>query len=488
MPKHPVVLGRVVPVLVASAVMSVASFAAADSDCAGGRCSIATPSLKLEGKDPLRTTIDTGWMPSCEDGREHCNKGLQIRANIALTAVTAQDSLFTAALAQSAAVKASWETPGKLELRLASLPGQDGVFTVTHALTPNVEVYVDIGPIEQGFTIPATRLLQLVPGSRFAYTATASAPFNGWALDGASVVVPAPPLQDAQLFSIELTRITDVIGKFANGSISLHAQTSPTVTYRTTRVMLADRELHTDSVVQLPFPPGNHDYLEFPASIEGELTASGDIDVLPAATLSNLGDANFNPPIAITFSSVKVRKHYESGAQRYSFAYKTIRIPLPNVRHFVLDTDGGDVAVGEEAEVPARMENTGEAPLQVRLESSDPRFIVPDGPIQIAPKSTRALDIAFRPEALGPAEATITAYTNDPDTPELTFTVTANGAKVTRRPGDKAAGSTPDDDEDSLLGADGCGCKTAGAPSGHGLAGLGALALGLVALTRRRRA
>jgi MYXO-CTERM domain-containing protein len=482
MPKHSRVMGRVLPVLVASAVMSVASFAAADSDCAGGRCSIARAALKLEGKDPLRTSIDTGWMPSCGDGREHCNKGLQIRANIALTAVTSGDNLFTASLAQSAAVKASWENPGKLELRLASLPGQDGVFTVTHALTPQVEVYVDIGPIEQGWTIPATRLLQLIPGSRFAYSATASAPFNGWALDGASVTVPAPALQDAQLFSIEMN---NVIGKVANGTISLHAQTSPTVTYRTKKVMLADRELRTDSVVQIPFPPGNHDYLEFPASIEGELTATGDIDVLPAATLSNLGDVVFNPAVTITFSSVKVTKHYESAPQKYSFADKTIRIPLPNVRHFVLDTDAGDVKIGTDGTVPAVMENTGEAPLQVRLESSDPRFVVPDGPVLIGPKSRQALNVIFRPEELGPAEATITARTNDPDTPELTFTVKANGAERTARPG--SPGSGEDGEDGPEAGADGCGCKATGAPAGHRWAGLGAIALGLVALARRRR-
>jgi MYXO-CTERM domain-containing protein len=476
-------MGRVLPVLVVSALMSVASFAAADSDCAEGRCSIARAALKLEGKDPLRTSIDTGWMPSCGDGREHCNKGLQIRANIALTAVTSGDNLFTATLAQSAAVKASWENPGKLELRLASLPGQDGVFTVTHALTPQVEVYVDIGPVEQGWTIPATRLLQLLPGSRFAYSATASAPFNGWAFDGASVTVPAPALQDAQLFSIEMNKITDLIGKIANGTISLHAQTSPTVTYRTKTVMLADRELRTDSVVQMPFPPGNHDFLELPASIEGELTATGDIDVLPAATLSNLGDAVFNPAVTITFSSVKVTKHYESAPQKYSFADKTIRIPLPNVRHFVLDTDAGDVKVGTDGTVPAVMENTGEATLQVRLESSDPRFVVPDGPVMLGPKSKQALNIIFRPEALGPAEATITARTNDPDTPELTFTVKANGAERTARPG-SPSGSGEDGPQ---AGADGCGCKTAGAPAGHGWARLGALVVGLAALARRRR-
>jgi hypothetical protein len=173
---------------------------------ADGRCSQGTADLTLEGKDPLRTSIDTGWMPSCGGGQEHCNEGLQVRANIALTAAVQGENLFTSALRTGAVVHAAWENPAYLELSLASLGAADSTLSVTHSLTPQVELYVDVGPFEQGFVFPATRLLQKIPGSRFEYSASASAPFVGWTLDGASVTVPAPSLQTktTRLFSIDL--------------------------------------------------------------------------------------------------------------------------------------------------------------------------------------------------------------------------------------------------------------------------------------------
>jgi MYXO-CTERM domain-containing protein len=226
-----------------------------------------------------------------------------------------------------------------------------------------------------------------------------------------------------------------------------------------------------------------------PATIEGELTAVGDLDVLPAATLENLGDMNFNPPVTITFGGVKVRKHYSSEAKKYVFENKMVHIPLPNINKFIHETDGGYVAMGTEGHVNAVAQNTGESALLVRLESSDPkRFVVPSQAIEIGPKSQRSLDVVFRPEGLGAASATIKAFTNDPDTPELTFEVKANG--------------TPSLDDDRNGGkddagplADGCGCRVVGGSgssqipmkSGYAaLAGLG-LALGVAASRRRKR-
>ncbi|MBX3232041.1 MAG: hypothetical protein KIT84_20000 [Labilithrix sp.] len=443
--------------------------------------------MVLNGKEPLRTEIDTGWMPSCDKGREHCNKGLQVRANVALTATAASDDLFTASLGRSATVVAAWPDSSRLELTLASGSTADSTLAVRHTLTPQVELYVDIGPFERGFTFPATRLVQMIPGAKFDYEASARASFAGWGFGKASVTVPAPPLADAQLLSVQLDQLADVIGNVTRGTLSLHAQASPTVVYRTTKVMVSGVELHETSKVQLPFPPGDHDYLDLPATIEGELSASGDLDVLPAATLANIGDMQFNPPATITFSSVKVRKHFETEAQRYVFEHKTVHIPLPNMSRIVRETDGAFVKVGTEGRVPAIATNTGEAPLVVRLESDDPLFEVPSAPIEIAPKSERALDVVFRPSALGRADATIKVTSNDPDMPELTFHVTGDGANETK-PRPDADG---DDESDGAAGTadEGCGCRAAGRRNGTEptLAALGGLALAAALGARRRK-
>jgi len=461
------------------------SASAATTSCIDGRCSSGHAALVLNGKDPLRSSIDTGWMPSCDDpAKEHCNKGIQVRANIALTAVAATDDLFTASLGQSATVEAFWPNSTRLELRTSSSGSFDSTLTVKHALTPQVELYLDVGPIEQGWTFPPTKLLQLLPGSKFNYSATGTAQFNGWAFDKANVIVPAPPLQDSQLFSVQLEKLSDVIGKITNGTLSLHAQASPTVSYRTTKVVVNGVEVRNDSITQMAFPPGNFDALDLPATIEGELTASGDIDVLPAATLSNLGDMNFNPPMTITFSSVKIRKHFESETKKYVFENKTIHIPLPNIGKFLHETDGGYVAVGTEGTVNALATNTGESTLVItKIESSDPEhFVVANQSIEIAPKSNRALNVKFRPDGLGAKEATITLHTNDPDTPELTFQVKANGT-----PGLDKDGKSPGEVEG--VSEDGCGCRTAGSSSSSNnyAAALGGLALAFGAIARRRR-
>jgi hypothetical protein len=466
--------------------LAFASPSQADTSCAEGRCSTAEARLTLEGKDSLRTSIDTGWMPSCGEGIEHCNKGIQVRANIALTPLTAGGNLFTADLVRSAAIQASWENPKYLDLGAETVGAADSTLTVTHGLTPQVEVYLDVGPVEQGVAIPATRLLQLIPGSKFEYSATASTTFPGWAFEGAAVTLPSAPLANSRLFNVELDKLHDVFGKFLHGSLSLHVQTAPTVKFRTTKIQVGDLDLLDGTRGQMPFPKGNLDFVELPATIEAMVTVEGDMSVVPAATLKNLGDMNFEPPVTITFSSVKVTKKYGGLAQKYTFKDEKIRIPLPNVHKPLDGTDGGQIEVNGEGPVPAAMANTGEAPALVRLESSDPRFIVPTGAFSLPPKSRQELPITFRPDGLGEAEATITVYSNDPDTAELTFQVKAEG--VPEGAAGKKPGAGGDEGDDGPLGMDGCGCKTVPTKDrASGAAGLLAAALGTVLAARRRR-
>lgn len=473
------------PALVAMGVAAFAPEAAADTACVQGRCSTAAARLKLEGKEALYTNIDTGWMPSCDNGQDHCNKGLQVRAGIALAAVAKDKPLFTADMGAGAAIQAAWEDPKFLTLSSASI-GKDSTLTVQHTLMPQMELYVDIGPLEQGFTFTAQKLIDKIPGSKFDYSSSAAATFDGWGFTpGAQVVVPPPALQVSQLFSIDLNKFPDVIDKIVDGSVAMHARTSPTFTYKTTKITVGGKVLAPNALTQFDMPAGDHDFIELPATIEGEMSAKGEIEVMPSATLARLGDMNFSPAVTITFSSVKVTKAYDSAPQKYTFPDKTIRIPLPNVKRPVEGLDGGSVLVGGEGTVPAIIENTGEATgLVVTLESSDPRFVVPSKPVQLSPKSKTPLNIAFRPDGLGRAEAIITAKTNDPDSPELTFKVTADG--VNELPGGPGKKNPGDPDAGAGDAGEGCGCKTAGSPS-TGYAGLGAAMLGLAALVRRRR-
>jgi MYXO-CTERM domain-containing protein len=478
--------------LVALGIVTFAPAASANStgsaSCTDGRCSTASTGMKLEGKDSLFTTIDTGWMPSCADGQDHCNKGLQVRAGLAFTAATKGGALFTAALGAGAAVQASWEDQGSLVLRSDSI-GKDSTISVSHSIAPEIDLYVDVGPIEQNFSWSDSDLMNALPGAHFDYVASGSAAFTGWGFDGAPVAVVAPPLPNSQIFSVDLSQLK--ADKLMKGVLALNARANPTFTYKTTKITVDGHPILLGTAVQLPFPAGDLDFIDLPADIEGTLSAKGDIEVLPSVTLSQLGDMNFSPAMAVTFSSVEVKKTFDTPPQTYKFPDKKIHVPLPNMKAPREGLDGGAVSVGGEGQVGAVVENTGEAQGQMTLSSSDPRFAVPSQPVIIAAKGKTALPITFRPDGVGSASATITAHTNDPDTPELTFTVTAEGVEgdVVGGSGGKKGKGGSDGDDDGVLGgmADGCGCKTAGAPAGTGYAGLGAAALALGAVLRRRR-
>lgn len=477
--------------LVALGIVTFAPPASANSTgatpCTDGKCSTSTTALKLEGKDSLFTTIDTGWMPSCDNGQDHCNKGLQVRAGLAFTAGTKGGNLFTADMGPGAAVQASWEDQGNLVLRSDSV-GKDSKINVSHSIAPEIDLYVDIGPLEQSFSWSSSDLMNILPGAHFDYVATGNAAFTGWGFDGASVAVAPPVLANTQIFSVNLSDLK--ADKLMTGVLALDARATPTFTYKTTKITVDGHPILPGTATQLPFPGGDLDFIDLPAEIEGELSAKGSIDVLPSVTLSQLGDMSFSPPMAVTFSSVKVTKSFDTPPQTYTFANKSIHIPLPNMKEPREGLDGGQVSIGGEGTVGAVIENTGEAQGHVTLTSSDKRFVVPQGAVVIAPKSKGSLNITFHPDGVGPAEAIITAHTNDPDTPELTFKVTAEGIEGDDSVGGSGSKKKPGaKSDDGILGgvADGCGCKTAGAPAGSSYAGLGALALALGAIVRRRR-
>lgn len=473
-------LGFVAPFLGALAALTVSPAAQADvSSCSSGKCSTSPQLLTLNGMEPLRTDIDTGWMPSCDNGVEHCNKGVQVRANIAMSAVLDRDPLFVAQLAQSAGINASWENRRYLELSAQSGAGQDCTLSIKHSLRPQVELYVDVGPVEKGFVWGANDLVNKLPGAKFQYEASAQGKFAGWAFDGTELTVPAPALQTSQLLSVSLNALDQIV----EGEVGLHARTSPTFKFKTTKVVVAGHELSAAAVTQIPFPEGDFDYLDFPATIETELSAKGEIEVMPSATVSRIGDMNFSPPTTITFSSVSVKKAFDAAPQKYTFADQVVRIGLPNVRAPREQLDGGQVSLGSEGVVPAIVNNTGLAAAQIRLESEDSHFIVPSTPITIGASSPAPLNITFRPDAEGRVQGKIKAYTNDPDLPEFTFTVSGEGVDG---PVGTAKPNSGTDEDDGMF-PEGCGCKTAGGNASSGYAGLGALVLGLAAFARRRR-
>jgi uncharacterized protein (TIGR03382 family) len=174
-----------------------------------------------------------------------------------------------------------------------------------------------------------------------------------------------------------------------------------------------------------------------------------------------------------------------------AFPASIIHIPLPNVKVPSAAVAIGDVKAGGRATKKITIDSTGEMGAQLEFSSSDPRFSVPSGKVAVASKGKYELEVGFSPNADGPASATITVKSNDPDSPQQTFKIGANGADLGSDSEDGAdgkKGQRPGEGVPSLDPIESDGCSAAPMTSHHGASGVGALGLGLaLALISRRR-
>jgi hypothetical protein len=175
-----------------------------------------------------------------------------------------------------------------------------------------------------------------------------------------------------------------------------------------------------------------------------------------------------------------------------SFGQAQIHIPLPNLKVPTATVVMGSVKAGEQSEQAVSIDSTGELGGKLTFESSDPQFIVPAGEVRVDAKSKLPVKVVFKPTSDAAASATITVRSNDPDSPEQTFRVVANGASADPQGDDGAtdgprAGGVKDLEAPPSDNA-GCSMSAAGSASGStaGLAGL-MVGLGLVLGARRRR-
>ena len=176
-----------------------------------------------------------------------------------------------------------------------------------------------------------------------------------------------------------------------------------------------------------------------------------------------------------------------------SFENTEIHVPLPNVKVSSASVNMGTLKAGQVSKQTVTIDSTGEMGGRLKFESSDPRFAVPVGEVLVGSKSKHALEVVFAPTNDGPASATITVRSNDPDSPEQTFRVAANGASLhpagegdDERGGGKSKRTGGVKELEPPPSEEGCACATVGAGSFSAYAAL-AIGLGLAAIVRRRR-
>lgn len=462
---------------VASGVSFAATQAHADTAGAAGgaNSSTGTAALKFESKGGLETSISTGYIgPSVA----------QVQASVKIDPVKDGGPLFTVDMPKGAVVSASWANDKKIVLKTANGSQTDGTVKVRHTLTPSLDLKVTVPVINQvvSLSFDATKYLNKAPGARFAFDSRATQAFAPWGFTTVDTKLNAPDLANAVLFSEPLTILDGILDpeKWA-GEFGIKATTKPTFTYKTTKVMLTGANAPITAVAgESVVDAIDGDFMETMAQVEGEMKVAGEMEIRPFLSISKALGYNFTTTIDIPAYT----KAYTVAPSKVAFQSVIVHIPLPNVHAPKEGINLGDVKPGGSASKTVTIENSGEMAATLNFKSSDPQFSVPGGAITVAPKSKYELQVKFAAGNAGAASSDITIMSNDPDSPEQTFKIGANGADVGGNDGDEKAdlpGSAPEADS-------GCGCKTAGTTtSTGGWAGIGLLALGIAVAARRRR-
>lgn len=465
----------------ATGVTFAASQAHADTagSTGGQNSSTGSAALKFDMAKGLDTSIDTGYLGPA---------AAQVRALIKIDPVKDGGPLYSIEMPKGAVVEASWAGDKKITLKAANGSQTDGTVKVRHTLTPSLDLKVSAFGLTANFGFDASKLVNKIPGARFAYDSKATQQFAPWGFTKADTKLNAPDLANSVLFSQTFSDLAEIAtgdpldpNDWA-GEIGIRASTKPTFSYKTTKVMLSGSNTPiTTGAGESVMDAADGDFMELMAQVEGAMDVSGSMDIQPFVSTSKA----FGQSFSITAGITAVSKAYTVPTSKVAFQSAIVHIPLPNVHAPKEGVDLGDVKAGGSATKTVTIENSGEMAATMTFKSSDPQFSVPGGSITVAPKGKYELQVKFSSANAAAAASDITVLSNDPDSPEQMFKIGANGADVGAPEGsdskDGLPGSAPTADS-------GCGCKTAGTTtSTGGWTGIGLLALGITVAARRRR-
>lgn len=429
--------------------------------------STGTAELKFDYTKGLDTSFDTGFKgPSV----------VQARAVVKIDPVKDGGPLFSVEMQKGAVVEASWANDKKIVLKATNGSQTDGKVVVRHTLTPSVEVKVSAFGLNATFGFDANKLVNKIPGAKFAYDSRATQAFAPWGFTAVETKLNAPDLANSLLFSKPFSEFPEVVADNIEGTFGVRASTKPTFSYKTTKVMIAGADQPISGGGETVMDAIDGDFMDVMATVEGEMTVAGTMAIQPVVNLTKVLGFNFTTSISIDAYS----KAYTTPATPVAYQATMVHIPLPNVHVPTAGVDLGAVRPGGSARKTVTIENSGEKAAVMTFRSSDPAFSVPSGSITIEPKGRYEMQVGVNASNSGPASADITVASNDPDSPEQTFKIGMNGADV-----------GPGNEEESLPNASaesGCGCKTVGTTmSNGGWAGIGLAAVGVAAIGVRRR-
>lgn len=459
-------------VIASGVVFSAARAQASDVPSGGGGSAFASQGaveLKYAHDKGLPTSVQTGFQgPSFA----------QMNVALKLDPVKDGGPLFSVVMSKGALIEASWGATKQIVLKARNGAPKDGLVTVRHTLSPSIDFKFNAGGVQTTASYSALDLVNKIPGAKFFYDSKASQPFAPWAFTAIDTRVdPASDVANTTLFSTNMNVLPKLVSDNVTGSFGVRATTSPTFSYKTTKIFLAgvDGAL-TSEASEITLPAVDGDSMELMTAVEGEMSVKGAIYIQPFFHIDTIGSDN---DIDADFGTDIFSFDYTVPAQKVNFPTTAVHIPLPNVHVPSRGVDFGKVRSGGRATKKVMIDNSGEKEAVMSFRSSDPQFSVTGDTVTVPPKGAYNLTVTFSPESASSASADIVVSSNDADSPEQKVRVGANGANVGAEEDDLGL---PNGDAE-----DGCGCKAAGASPVPGWAGLGLAGIGAVVAFRRRR-
>lgn len=460
-------------------------------------CSTALVKQKVESHKSLPINIDTGWVPKCNPTPpDHCSsEKIQVDAKVTFDPSGASP-IYAVDMQKGANIQVTWPDTNGFVVSLQHDPQPDAQFRITHTLTPSFGLYFNTSIYTGEIDIDANTLINYLPGAQFDYVALGSGNFNPWGFDGVDVQVKGVSLNNSKLFGVTFDQLGKLVGtgNFNNvitGDFSFDATTDTTFTYTTTSVKpTGSTTAITDQDGTTVFPMVDQDYLEFTLQTQGEITYTGNIELLPAINITSIAGIGITLNFPI---SVGLKFPVTGQPIPVNFPTQIVHLPLPNVFVPTTPLDFGQVNTGDRKEKTITIDNTGELGALLEFSSSDPQFSPSVQSTQMGPSDTYDLTVRFKPTKSGAQKGTITVKSNDPDSPDQELTVMGYGVGPDL-PGAGGAGGSGGSTDGGLSSTPssagetgGCGCRTAGGAPSAPASLLGLLGLAGVALLRRRR-
>ncbi|MDF2692512.1 MAG: hypothetical protein K0S65_895 [Labilithrix sp.] len=472
------------------------SDAISEKDCKRSpSCVVAEASLTGTIDQKLGTEIDSGWL----------DKGLvKVRTHFSIHPPKGEP-LVAIEMSKGALLEASWAPAekGTLTIRPRTEKGAAGEMKVHYTLVPALQAEIYGTQVNYD----STQLLEKLGdaarsgrgelegrspsnenGASFNYDAKASAALAPWGFEGVQVTIAAPRLEQSTIFALPFMDL-GVDPATAEGKLAIQAIARPTFTYTTKAIQLDGESVQReDGVTKLAI--GDADSVDVIARIDGQVELSGELDMRPVVKVDSVAEI---PTFGLTtFSFSAVSKSF-GGVSPVRFDGTAVHIPLPNVKVPTTPFSVGTAESGQRVAKKVTIQNTGELAAVMQITSLDPQFSVPKGEVRIAAKSTYELEVGFAPEGTGPSSTTIVVTSNDPDSPEQSIKVSANGpsALVEDAPAEEetpVASTSGDEGDAPAKTSTGCSMAATGRDSSGRVAfsAIG-LALGLTFIGRRRR-